>query len=140
MIEQATNSNISNLVKIATQPADDIARWAAIEELAHQAIQDRDVLAPLLTAMRGDKTIKLRYRPYGTFMAIAHILDFGDRRAIQMLLAEMDTWTAQEQEDALGPWAGYRSVEKKARDLASEYGWRPKFHPHKGLSKLGPAG
>lgn len=60
-------------------------------------------------------------------MAVARVLDSGNERAIRRLFHEMDDWTAVEQQDAIGPWAGYRRVAQATRELVARYGWPPKY-------------
>lgn len=103
------------------------ARWMATDELARRALEQGDLLDALCAAMRQDRAVASRYVPYGTFMAVARILDSGNERAIRRLFHEMDDWTAVEQRDAIGPWAGYRRVAEATRELVARYGWAPKY-------------
>lgn len=103
------------------------ARWMATDELARRALEREDLLDAVCATIGRDRAIGARYIPYGTYMAIGRILDSGNERAIRRLLLEMDGWTAVEQSDAIGPWAGYRRVAEATRDLVARYGWSPKY-------------
>lgn len=103
------------------------ARWMATDESARRALERDDMLDALCAAMRQDRAIAVRHIPYGTFMAVARVLDSGNERAIRRLFHEMDDWTAVEQQDAIGPWAGYRRVAQATRELVARYGWPPKY-------------
>ena len=112
-------------------------RWAAMEELARRALQDHSLLELLCGALRTDKTVFPRYRPWGTWLAVACILDSSDAVAINLLLAELEDWTSQEQEDAISPWTGYGRVMEGSRELAAKYGWAPKYLRDRGTDANG---
>ena len=103
------------------------ASWMATDELARRALQNENLLDATCAAIRQDRTPKPRYVPYGSLAAVARFLDSGNERAIRRLLQEMDTWTADEQEFAIAPWAGYKRVVEGTLELKERYGWFPKY-------------
>lgn len=115
------------MIERATMSKDDNTRWIAVEELARRALENEKLLDAACAAIGQDKTINLRYRPYGSYMAIGRILDSGNERAIRRLLHEMDGWTAVEQRDAIAPWAGYKRVAEGTLELVARYNWSPKY-------------
>lgn len=127
MATELTAASDQDVIERASGRAGVHARWMATDELARRALEREDLLDALCAAMRQDRAIAVRYVPYGTFMAVARVLDSGNERAIRRLLHEMDDWTAVEQQDAIGPWAGYRRVTEATRELVARHGWAPKY-------------
>lgn len=115
VIEYAAGPNTYNL------------RWLAIDELSRRALEDGSLLDAACAAIGQDRTIKVRYSPYGSWMAVGRILDSNNEIAIRLLLYEMDRWSAQEQKDAIGPWAGYKNIMEATQKLTLLYSWNPKY-------------
>ena len=128
MATELTAPSDREVIECASGRAGVHARWMATDELARRALEQEDVLDALCAAIRQDRAIAVRYYiPYGTFMAVARILASGNERAIRRLFHKMDDWTAVEQQDAIGPWAGYRRVAEATRQLVARHGWAPKY-------------
>lgn len=115
------------IIRLATERKGSQVNWVATEELTKRALENEQLWDAAFTAIGGDRAIKPHYIPYGSHVSVAHILDSGNEQMIRRLLHEMDAWTAYEQEDAIGPWAGYKRVAEATRDLHARYGWLPKY-------------
>lgn len=103
MATEATAPSDQEVIERACGRAGVHARWMATDEPARRALEREDVLDAPCAAMRQDRAVAVRYVPYGTFMAVACVLDSGNERAIRRLFHDMDDWTAVEQPDAIGP-------------------------------------
>ena len=103
------------------------SRWLAIDELTRRALEDERLLDIACLKIGEDRAIKPHYIPYGSHLAVARILNSGKESAIRILLREMDSWTAYEQEDAISPWAGHERVAAATRELTDRYSWLPKY-------------
>ena len=119
--------NDRKLIQRATERWGSHASWVATDELTRRALENEQLWDAALAAIRSDRARKPRYFPYGSYKAIARILDSGNERMIRRLLQEMDGWTAYEQQDAIGPWAGYKRVAEATQELQARYGWSPKY-------------
>ena len=119
--------NDKQVIQRATEHKGSRASWMATDELTRRALEDEHLWDTAFAVIGGDRTINLRYIPYGCHLAVARILDSGNKRMIRRLLQEMDRWTAYEQQDAIGPWAGYKRIAEATRELQDRYGWSPKY-------------
>lgn len=115
------------VIRRATERWGSHESWVATDELARRALENDRLWDAAFAAIRSDRARKPRYFPYGSYKAIARILDSGNERMIRRLFQEMDSWTAYEQQDAIGPWAGYKRVAEATQELQARYGWSPKY-------------
>ena len=122
MAAELTAPSDREVIERASGRAGVHARWMATDELARRALERGDLLDVLCAVMRRDRATALRHVPYGTFMAVARILDSGYERAIRRLFHGMDDWTAVERQDVLRPWAGCRRVAEATRELVARHG------------------
>lgn len=98
----------------------------ATGEPARRALEEEGLLDALCVAIGRDRAVGVRSIPYGTFVAVGRILACGNERAIRRLFQEVDGWTAVEQQDATGPWAGHRRVAAATRELVARHDRSPK--------------
>jgi hypothetical protein len=115
------------VVRQALHPKKVLAKAFAIDELARRAIEDPGLLDAASEAIRAEKTVEMHAAPPLGWLGASRILMSGNAVATTHLLREMDTWTANEQEDLMSLVAGPGRLGEFTKEFRDKYAWSPKY-------------
>lgn len=101
---------------------------AYMDELARRALDRPELIEVACEAVENGRQMLPRH-PAPGWAAGARLLDSGNRKVIERLLASMDRWSSTEQNDMIDFWAGNKKREAARLHLKQVYGWAPKETP-----------
>ena len=99
---------------------------ALIDELARRALKDDRLLAPAIGAITAERAIRPRGPALG-WAGAGRLLDSGNDRAVRVLLRAVERWSADEQRDLVGLWAGRGQLASATARLTERYGFAPAY-------------
>ncbi len=117
----------ASLIAAANNTKIGISRAFAIEALAIRAMSKFDLLDEACKAISSEKTIGFHFGMPAGWLGADAIFLAAQKIPMQRLLDEMNSWTANEQQDLVRHWAGRGSDEQMTIDFKREYNWQPRY-------------